>query len=66
MGAGKFVVLSGIREVGAPTLARLSVRLLRVVDLPEDGLPTRAMRGSRGMVMDRSEVLFHQERVFAL
>ena len=34
---------------GAPTLAVVSVKLLRVVDLPLDGLPTRAMRGSRGM-----------------
>lgn len=36
--------------VGAPTLAVVSVRLFSVVDLPEDGLPTKAMRGSRGML----------------
>lgn len=36
-------------KVGAPTLAVVSVRELRVVDLPDDGLPTRPMRGSRGM-----------------
>lgn len=40
-------------KVGAPTLAVVSVRLLRVVDLPEEGLPTRATSGSRGMVVDR-------------
>lgn len=34
-----------------PTLLEASVRELRVVDLPEDGLPTRPMRGSRGIVM---------------
>ena len=33
----------------APTLAEKSVRLFRVVLLPEEGLPTRAMRGSRGI-----------------
>lgn len=40
----------GGRGEGVPTLAVVSVRLLRVVDLPELGLPTRAIRGSRGMV----------------
>ncbi len=39
----------GGAQRGAPTLAVVSVKLLRVVDLPLDGLPTRAMRGSRGM-----------------
>lgn len=33
-----------------PTFAVASVRLLRVVDLPLLGLPTRAIRGSRGIV----------------
>lgn len=36
--------------VGAPTLAVVSVRLFSVVDLPEEGLPTSAMRGSRGIL----------------
>jgi len=36
-----------------PTLEVASVRLLRVVDLPEEGLPTRAIRGSRGIVRTR-------------
>ena len=43
-------VFGEVCEVGAPTLAVVSVRLLSVVDLPDDGLPTRAMRGSRGIV----------------
>lgn len=47
---GGFAVV--LRLGGAPTLAVVSVRLLRVVDLPDEGLPTRAMRGSRGMVGD--------------
>ena len=34
----------------APTLAVESVKALRVVDLPADGLPTRAIRGSRGIL----------------
>lgn len=34
---------------GAPTLAVVSVRLLSVVDFPDDGLPTRPMSGSRGI-----------------
>lgn len=33
-----------------PTLELASVRLLSVVDLPEEGLPTKAMRGSRGII----------------
>jgi len=33
-----------------PVLEVASVRLLSVVDLPEEGLPTRAMSGSRGIV----------------
>ena len=28
----------------------MSVKLLRVVDLPDDGLPTRPISGSRGIV----------------
>ena len=39
----------------APTLAVVSVRLFNVVDLPLDGLPTRAMSGSRGIVQDVKE-----------
>lgn len=34
---------------GAPDLAEASVKLFRVVLFPDDGLPTSAMRGSRGM-----------------
>lgn len=41
-----------MRQVGAPTFAVVSVRLLSVVDLPDDGLPTSAMRGSRGILTD--------------
>lgn len=33
-----------------PTLEEASVRLFRVVDLPAEGLPTRPIRGSRGIV----------------
>lgn len=32
-----------------PTFAVVSVRLFSVVDLPDDGLPTRPIRGSRGI-----------------
>lgn len=39
-----------VLEVGAPTFAVVSVKLLRVVDLPDDGLPTRPISGSRGML----------------
>lgn len=38
------------RVNGVPTLAVVSVREFRVVDLPEDGLPTRPISGSRGML----------------
>lgn len=38
------------RVAGVPTLAVVSVREFRVVDLPEDGLPTRPISGSRGML----------------
>lgn len=44
-----------------PTLEEASVRLLRVELFPAEGLPTRPMSGSRGMVgdvaggMDRGE-----------
>jgi len=41
----------GLRQAGAPTLAVVSVKLFKVDDLPEDGLPTRAMRGSRGIFL---------------
>ena len=41
--------VGGLKLSYAPTLAVVSVRLFRVVDLPLEGLPTRAMRGSRGM-----------------
>lgn len=34
-----------------PTFEVASVRELSVVLLPDDGLPTRPMRGSRGMVI---------------
>jgi hypothetical protein len=34
-----------------PTLELASVRLLRVVLLPLEGLPTRPIRGSRGIVI---------------
>lgn len=36
-----------------PTLLVASVREFRVVDFPEDGLPTRPIRGSRGIVVAR-------------
>lgn len=47
-------LMSRSRGVGGkygklPTLAVASVRLLRVVDLPLLGLPTRAISGSRGI-----------------
>lgn len=38
-------------EGGAPTFAVVSVRLFRVVDFPLEGLPTRAIKGSRGIMM---------------
>lgn len=38
-------------EVGIPTFAVVSVRLLSVVLLPDEGLPTRPMRGSRGIMV---------------
>jgi len=41
-----------VESRGAPTFAVLvSVRLFSVVLFPLDGLPTRPMRGSRGMVL---------------
>jgi hypothetical protein len=36
---------------GAPTLDVASVRLFKVVLLPDDGLPTSAMSGSRGILV---------------
>lgn len=42
-----------MRELrGSPTLLVASVNELRVVLLPEEGLPTRPIRGSRGMLTD--------------
>lgn len=38
------------QQSNLPTLELASVRELRVVDLPLEGLPTRPIRGSRGMV----------------
>jgi hypothetical protein len=35
-----------------PTLEVASVRLFRVVLFPDEGLPTRPMSGSRGMISD--------------
>lgn len=35
--------------VGGPALAVASVKLFRVVDLPDEGLPTRPINGSRGI-----------------
>ena len=43
-------VVSRLGACGSPTFAVVSVKLLRVVDLPDDGLPTRPMSGSRGIV----------------
>jgi len=37
-------------EVYKPTLEDASVRELSVVLFPDEGLPTRPMRGSRGMI----------------
>lgn len=47
--------ISRIRRVGGyrPTLDEASVKLLSMVLLPADGLPTRPIRGSRGMVLRR-------------
>lgn len=36
--------------VGGPALAVASVKLFRVVDLPDEGLPTRPINGSRGIL----------------
>lgn len=33
-----------------PTFEVASVKLFNVVDLPDEGLPTKPMRGSRGMI----------------
>jgi hypothetical protein len=43
-------------KAGAPTLAVVSVRELRVVDLPDDGFPTKAMRGSLPMLARERKV----------
>jgi hypothetical protein len=42
-----------VQEIMAevPVFEFASVREFSVVDLPEEGLPTRPIRGSRGMVM---------------
>jgi hypothetical protein len=37
-------------QAGIPTFAVVSVRELRVVDLPDEGLPTSPISGSRGML----------------
>lgn len=42
----------------APTLDVASVKLFKVVLLPDDGLPTRAMRGSRGITIYRADRRF--------
>jgi hypothetical protein len=41
----EYVMLAGI-----PTFAVVSVRELRVVDFPDEGLPTSPISGSRGML----------------
>ena len=38
-------------EAGSPTLDEASVRLLSIVLLPLEGLPTRPINGSRGMTL---------------
>lgn len=42
--------MHGVRKL-APTLELASVRLFKVVDLPELGFPTRPMSGSRGIIV---------------
>lgn len=45
------VIIAGlVLVVHAPTLELASVKLFKVVDLPLDGLPTRPIKGSRGIV----------------
>lgn len=39
----------GIESIHAPTFDVASVRLFSVVLFPEEGLPTRPIRGSRGI-----------------
>lgn len=48
-GAVRWMLSREMLVGGAPTLAVVSVRLFKVVLLPDEGLPTRAMSGSRGM-----------------
>jgi hypothetical protein len=36
-----------------PTFEEASVRLFRVVDLPDEGLPTKPIKGSRGILGSR-------------
>ena len=50
MSEGVDAVVSQLGAYGSPTFAVVSVKLLRVVDLPDDGLPTRPINGSRGIV----------------
>lgn len=40
----------GTCGVYQPTFDDASVRLFNVVDLPEEGFPTRPIRGSRGII----------------
>ena len=49
-----------------PTLAVVSVRLFSVVDLPLEGLPTRPMRGSRGIVEISEEIVMSQVGAWAV
>lgn len=44
-----------VDQVAAPTFAVVSVKLLSVVLFPLDGLPTSAIRGSRGMILSGDE-----------
>lgn len=45
------------KEVYSPTLEVASVKLFNVVLFPDEGLPTRPMRGSRGMVSEGEQRL---------
>ena len=49
-----------------PTLAVVSVRLFSVVDLPLEGLPTRPIRGSRGIVQISEEIVMSQVGAWAV
>lgn len=41
----------GTCGVYQPTFEDASVKLFNVVDLPEEGFPTRPIRGSRGIIL---------------